>query len=80
VNKDTIKAIEKILPHEADYLDKRIMMSIKPVYCPTTNKVYFQTDPYLDQYGKIVIKRLAVANVTIEQMGSVVEEYEVQST
>lgn len=58
--------------------DKDIL-KVKPVYCPATNKVYLQTDPFIRD-GKIIIKRLAEYDVTIEKSFQTITEYKMKQS
>lgn len=50
-------------------------LPVKMIYDAGANKVHYQTDPYLDENGNFVIKRLSSHDVQIIQVGETIQEY-----
>jgi len=56
------------------FLSKDRAQQIEAIYDPMSNKVYYQTKPYMKD-GKVVVKRLCVVDVEVEQVYNIFEEY-----
>jgi len=70
------KQLKDMLPKmSTDDAGVRESLLIIPVYDVANNKLHYQTEPYLDDDGKIKVKRLATYDVEVYKVHSTVEEY-----
>ncbi len=51
------------------------VMLVKPIHDVANNKIYWQTEPFVRD-GKIIVKRLAEADVEVEKSYNTIEEYD----
>jgi len=74
---DTIeKQLKDMLPKIfTDDAGVRESLQIIPIYDVANNKLHYQTEPYLDEDGKIKVKRLATFDVEVHRMHQIIEEY-----
>lgn len=71
MTEDQLKLLKTLLPVK----DSGRAITIESVYDAVKNKVYLQSEPFIDG-DKVVIKRIAEVDVTIEKAMQIVEEYE----
>lgn len=62
-----------MLPKEGEY-DKNYHV-IKPVYDVSNNKIHYQSEPFVNEKGEVIVKRLHSIDVKVEQVGQFIEEF-----
>lgn len=75
MNENTLK---EMLPKIGEY-DKNYHV-IKPIYDVTNNKIHYQTEPFVNENGEVVVKRLFSIDVKIEKINQIIEEYNMVTT
>lgn len=69
----------EVLKTKLPKLGENETIELQAIYDPATNKVYLQTQPYF-RGDKIIVKRVAEFEVTVEQAYNLVTEYELSTT
>lgn len=70
--------LKEMLPKIGEY-DKNYHV-VKPVYDVSNNQIHYQSDPFVNENGEIVVKRLYSIDVKIENINQIVEEYTAVTT